>query len=68
MITVDQKVRFDALQGVKDGVESQSCMVTGTVYAVNYGRRVFHVVYHIGDTEMHTSFNFCDIGEMVWVV
>ena len=68
MVTVDQKVRFDAFNGIKDGNETMSLIVTGTVYAVNYAHKVFHVVYTIGENKMRTSFNFCDIGKKVEVV
>ena len=67
MITVDQQVRFDALQDIK-GVDKQTLMVTGTVYGVNYAHKVFHVVYIIDGIEQRTSFKFCDIGTKVRVV
>ena len=68
MVVVNQQVRFDAFQDMKFSIEKQSLIVTGTVYAVNYAHKVFHVVYYAGNTEQRTSFNFCDIGEKVQVV
>ncbi len=68
MITVDQKVQFDVFRDVKDRIQTAPYMATGTVYAVNYGHRVFHVVYDLEGTEMRTSFNFCDIGEKVHII
>lgn len=68
MITVDQRVRFDAFQDVGNPAEKISNIVTGTVYEVNYAHKVFHVAYLIGGLEMHTSFKFCDIGTKVRVV
>lgn len=68
MVVVDQRVVFDAFDGLKDAVEKLSLMVTGTVYMVNYKHRVFHVVYHVGTKEMRTSFKFCDIGDKVKVL
>lgn len=68
MVVVDQQVRFDAFEDIKDVREKMRLVVTGTVYAVNYAHNVFHVAYHIGNRELRTSFNFCDIGTKVQVV
>jgi hypothetical protein len=65
MVVVDQKVRFDAFQYDKN---DETLEVTGTVYAVNYEHKVFHVVYCIDGRELRTSFKFCDIGTKVKVV
>lgn len=67
MVFVDQRVRFDAFAPIKGGLETNSLMVTGTVYGVNYEHRVFHVVYRIGDNEQRTSFKFSDIGSKVHI-
>lgn len=68
MVVVDQQVRFDAFVDYKGALEKIPLWVTGTVYAVNYKHKVFHIVYYIGDIAQRTSFKFCDIGEKVWVV
>ena len=65
MVIVDQLVRFDAFENISVGVEKISYFVIGTVYAVNYENKVFHVVYTMGATELRTSFKFCDIGTKV---
>jgi hypothetical protein len=67
MVTVDQRVRFDAFADAKASTDKIAMMVTGTVYAVNYGHKVFHVVYNIGGTKQRTSFKFCDIGSKVHI-
>jgi hypothetical protein len=61
-------VRFDAFEYDAGGTEKQSLMVTGTVYAVNYSHKVFHVSYNIDGNELRTSFKFCEIGKKVRVV
>lgn len=68
MVVVDQKVRFDAFAYAQAGKEELSFIVTGTVYDVNYGHKVFHVVYYIGNIEQRTSFKFCDIGQKVQIL
>lgn len=68
MVVVDAKVRFDAFADYKGGLEKIPLWVTGTVYAVNYEHKVFHVVYTVGGVTQRTSFKFCDIGEKVQVV
>lgn len=68
MVVVDQKVRFNAFEFVRSDMDTQSIIVTGTVYSVNYAHRVFHVVYYIDGIAQRTSFNFCDIGKSVRVV
>ncbi len=65
MITIDQKVRFDAVQDA--GFNHEPLMVTGTVFAVNYGHKVFHVVYDFGGVQLRTSFKFCEIGSQVTI-
>jgi hypothetical protein len=67
MVVVDQQVRFDAMVYVKN-LESEPLMVIGTVCAVNYAHKVFHVVYNAGGTMQRTSFRFSDIGDKVQVV
>ena len=68
MVVVEQRVRFDAFENVKTGIERLSLMVTGIVYEVNYEHKVFHVAYTVGKNELRTSFKFCDIGTKVRVV
>ncbi len=65
MVMIDQAVVFDAFEHMTGGMDKQSLPVVGTVYAVNYGHKVFHVAYDVQGVEQRTSFKFCDIGERV---
>ena len=67
MVVVEQKVRFDVFKDIKM-VDRTPCIVTGTVYDVNYAHKVFHVEYEMAGTKQRTSFKFSDIGEKVRVV
>lgn len=68
MVTVGDNVQFDVFLDMKTSIREEAAIVIGTVYAVNYKHKVFHVVYYAGNTEQRISFNFCDIGEKVQVV
>ena len=67
MIRVGQKVRFKPLADVRcHGVTVIDDAVIGTVVMVNEKHSWFSVEY--GDSKMHTSFKFDDIGDKVCIV
>ena len=68
MVTVDQKVRFDAFGYEDKGIKHIPVFVTATVYAVNYAHKVFHCEYEFEGIKMRASFKFCEIGKKVKVV
>lgn len=62
MVQVGQKVRFDALGGVKQSIERIIAPTVGTVVYVNERHNWFSVLY--GENQ-RTSFKFTEIGENV---
>ena len=64
MIQVGQKVRFDALYGVKQSIEKVSAPTVGTVAYVNEPHKWFSVQY--GENQ-RTSFKFFEIGQNVYL-
>ena len=67
MISVNQRVRFDALEHINTTAAKLSAPVTGAVYDVNEAHQVFHVAYDLGGTVQRTSFKFTDIGNAVTI-
>lgn len=62
MIQVGQRVRFDALLGIRQSVEKITADTVGTVVYVNAPHKWFSVLY--GDNQ-RASFKFCEIGKNV---
>lgn len=62
MIQVGQRVRFDALFGVKQSIEKVTAYTIGTVVYINERHKWFSVLY--GENQ-RTSFKFSDIGHDV---
>lgn len=64
MIQVGQKVRFDALSGIRQSVEKVTAPTVGTVVYVNERHNWFSVL-HSGN--QRASFKFHEIGEIVYI-
>lgn len=62
MIQVGQKVRFDALAGIKTNLERIQSRTVGTVVWINERNGWFSVQY--GENQ-RTSFKFSEIGQNV---
>lgn len=64
MIHVGQKVRFDALAAIKQGVERQTAYTVGTVVWINARHGWFSVQHGNGQ---RISFFFSEIGKKVTI-
>lgn len=64
MIQVGQKVRFDALLGIKQSIEKITADTIGTVVYINEPHNWFSVAY--GENQ-RTSFKFTEIGKNVYI-
>lgn len=62
VLRVGRKVRFDALAGIKQGVEKIRADTIGTVVYINVRHKWFSVQYGNG---LRASFKFSEIGQEV---